>query len=98
MKKRSNYTTSKNKDGSPRKLRKATHPQSIWRQARMIMEHMTGRKSAKGETIHHSDGGLSNRKGNIKRVTKSKHESEHNGHRGEQKRHEKYLYKRGKHK
>lgn len=92
------HTTSNKKDGTPRKLRKATHPQAVWRQARMIMEHVTGRKSKRGEIVHHKNNMMDNKKGNINRVTHSKHESEHNGHRGPQTRHEKYLYKNGKHK
>jgi hypothetical protein len=69
------FTTSTRKsDGKPRKLRKATHPQAVWRQARQIMEHM-GKRRTKGSVVHHRSG-LSNRPGNIEVVSKGQNERE----------------------
>ena len=48
--------TSRNKDGSPRKLRLATHPRAIRRQARRIVEARTGRKLSESQKVHHGAG------------------------------------------
>ena len=48
--------TSRNKDGSPRKLRKATHPRAVRRQARKMKEMQLGRKLKTKEMVHHKNG------------------------------------------
>ena len=63
--------TSRNKDGRPRKLRKATHPRAIRRQARKIVEAMRGRKLSTEDMIHHSNG-LSNKSPKALKVVSSK--------------------------
>lgn len=47
--------TSKNKDGSPRKLRKVTNVRAARRQARKIVENKIGRKLKTNELVHHKD-------------------------------------------
>jgi len=74
------FTTSTRKsDGKPRKLRKATHPQAVWRQARMIMDHQ-GRKRAGKIVSHKNQNKLSNSPGSIEVISRSHHELEHHGH------------------
>jgi len=48
--------TSLKKDGSPRKLRQATHPRAIRRQARKIVEARTGQKLSEEQKVHHGAG------------------------------------------
>lgn len=50
------FTSRRKSDGKPRKLRLATHPRAIRRQARRIKEAQLGRKLRTEEMIHHSDG------------------------------------------
>ena len=50
-------STSRNKDGKPRKLRKVTNARAGRRQARKMVEMKLGRKLAKKELVHHRAGG-----------------------------------------
>lgn len=48
-------STSKNLDGSQRKLRPVTNVRAARRQARKIVENKIGRKLATSELVHHKD-------------------------------------------
>ena len=48
--------TSRNKDGTPRKLRQSTNERAQRRQARMIKEQQLGKKLSTKELVHHRDG------------------------------------------
>ena len=61
--------TSRNKDGTPRKLRKATNERAQRRQARMVKEQQLGKKLSTKELVHHKDGRTPhNNPGNLKVV------------------------------
>lgn len=55
------FTSRRKSDGKPRKLRKATHPRALRRQARRIKEAQLGHRLKTGELVHHM-GGLTNQK------------------------------------
>jgi hypothetical protein len=67
--------TSRNKDGSPRKLRKATNARAQHRQARKVKEFQLGRKLGAKEIVHH-EGGMSNVK-KTKVITYAQHNLHH---------------------
>ena len=77
------YSTSKNKDGSPRKLRKVTNVRAARRQARKIKENSIGRKLSSKELVGHKDHGrFNNNPKNLKLTNQKKHQKEHPGRKG----------------
>ena len=50
------FTSRRKSDGKPRKLRKATHPTALRRQARKIVEARRGKKLPAKSLVHHSKG------------------------------------------
>ena len=59
-------STSRNKDGKPRRLRKVTNLRAGRRQARKMVEMRLGRKLKKSELVHHkTDGPLRNTPKNL---------------------------------
>jgi hypothetical protein len=73
-------STSKNADGSQRKLRKVTNVRAARRQARKIMENKLGRKLSTGELVHHKDGTrFNNSPGNLGVTNQKKHQKTHPG-------------------
>lgn len=58
-------TTSKNKDGKPRKLRRVTNLRAARRQARKIAGQKRGRKLTKRELVHHKKGSMNNAPSNL---------------------------------
>lgn len=58
-------STSRNKDGKLRKMRKATNLRAIRRQARNIMATKRGRKLTKKELVHHKGSSFSNTAKNL---------------------------------
>jgi hypothetical protein len=59
-------STSRNKNGKPRKLRKVTNLRAARRQARKIAGFMRGRKLGKKELVHHKRGSMNNSPKNLK--------------------------------
>ena len=59
-------STSRNKDGKPRKLRKVTNLRAARRQARNIAGFLRGRKLTKKELVHHKKGSMNNSPKNLK--------------------------------
>ncbi len=77
------YSTSRNKDGSLRKLRKVTNVRAARRQARKIKENTIGRKLGTNELVGHKDHGrFNNRPGNLQLTNQRKHQKSHPGTRG----------------
>ncbi len=78
------YSTSRNKDGKLRKLRKVTNVRAARRQARKIKENQIGRKLSSKELIAHSDHGrFNNKPSNLKLTNQRKHQKEHPGKKGD---------------
>ena len=77
-------STSKNQDGSQRKLRAVTNVRAARRQARKIMENKLGKKLAEKDFVHHKDGTrFNNSAGNLGVISdKKKHQKIHPGHKG----------------
>lgn len=77
------YSTSKNKDGKPRKLRKVTNVRAARRQARKIKENQLGRKLSTKELVGHKDHGrFNNKPTNLQLTTQKKHQKQHPGKKG----------------
>ena len=77
------YSTSKNKDGSPRKLRKATNVRAQRRQARKIKENSIGRKLSTSELVGHKDHSRGNNNPkNLQLTNQKKHQKQHPGKKG----------------
>ena len=69
-------STSRNKDGKPRRLRKVTNLRAGRRQARKMVEMKLGRKLQKSELVHHKAGGPL--KNTAKNLTVVKGQKRHN--------------------
>jgi len=59
-------STSRNKNGKPRKLRKVTNLRAARRQARKIAGFLRGRKLTSKELVHHKRGAKNNSPSNLK--------------------------------
>ncbi len=78
------YSTSRNKDGSLRKLRKVTNVRAARRQARKIKELQIGRKLGPGELVGHKDHGrFNNSPGNLSITDQRAHQKSHPGKKGD---------------
>ena len=78
------YSTSRNKDGSLRKLRTVTNVRAARRQARKIKETAIGRKLNTNELVGHKDHGrFNNSPGNLQLTNQRKHQKSHPGKRGD---------------
>ncbi len=74
------YSTSRNNDGSLRKLRKVTNVRAARRQARKIKENQLGRKLATSELVGHKDHGrFNNKPSNLQLTNQKKHQKQHPG-------------------
>lgn len=77
------YSTSRNKDGSLRKLRPVTNVRAARRQARKIKENSIGRKLKTNELVGHADHSRKNNNPkNLKLTNQKKHQKEHPGKKG----------------
>jgi hypothetical protein len=77
------YSTSKNKDGKPRKLRKVTNVRAARRQARKIKENQLGRKLKTKELVGHKDHTrFNNKPSNLQLTNQKKHQKTHPGKKG----------------
>ena len=78
------YSTSRNKDGKLRKLRKVTNVRAARRQARKIKENTIGRKLKTSELVGHKDHGrFNNSPGNLQLTNQRKHQKSHPGKKGD---------------
>ena len=78
------YSTSRNKDGSLRKLRTVTNVRAARRQARKIKENTIGRKLKTSELVGHKDHGrFNNSPGNLQLTNQRKHQKSHPGKKGD---------------
>ena len=78
------YSTSRNKDGKLRKLRKVTNVRAARRQARKIKETSIGRKLKTNELVGHKDHSrFNNSPGNLKLTNQRKHQKSHPGKKGD---------------
>lgn len=81
--KQRSYSTSKNKNGKPRKLRKVTNVRAARRQARKIKENQIGRKLKTSELVGHKDKGrFNNKPSNLHLTNQKKHQKSHPGKKG----------------
>ena len=77
------YSTSRNKDGKLRKLRKVTNVRASRRQARKIKENTIGRKLKTSELVGHKDHGrFNNKPGNLSITNQRAHQKAHPGKNG----------------
>ena len=82
--KKMKYSTSRNRDGSLRKLRRVTNVRAARRQARKIKENTIGRKLRTNELVGHKDHGrFNNSPGNLQLTNQRKHQKSHPGKKGD---------------
>ena len=82
-KKTRGYSTSRNRDGSLRQLRKVTNVRAARRQARKIKENQLGRKLKTSELVGHKDHGrFNNKPKNLELTNQRKHQKSHPGKKG----------------
>jgi len=78
-----NYSTSRNKDGSLRVLRKAKNVRALRRQARSIKENQLKRKLPTGTLVGHKDHTRKNNNpSNLVLTNQKKHQKSHPGKKG----------------